>query len=360
MNKLAENLRIIWAITAKDIVDAIKNKTTLTAIVSVLFMIVFYRLLPLLASGEVPALLVYDAGDSALVAALENSDAVEVYTYPSQEKMQAYLADGEVPELGLIIPANFDQTIAAGGTPELQGYVLHWVSQSDAAELQDYVEALIAELTGSSVRIHLDGNVVYPPPDGGGSGVMTAMGIVFAVIMVGISMIPNLMLEEKQTRTIDALLVSPAGPVHVTVAKALTGLFYGLSGAAVAMALNSVLIIHWWLVILTAILGTLFAVALGLVLGTLIDTRQQLMLYAWILIAPLMLPPFLSLMEDLLPAWLIAVFHWIPTVAMFRLLLVSFSNQAEFGLYGSRLALLLVSAILTLAVVAWLVRRMDR
>ncbi|MBN1889600.1 MAG: ABC transporter permease [Thermoflexales bacterium] len=359
MNKLAENLRIIWAITAKDIVDAIKNKTTLVAMLSVLFMIVFYRLLPILTSSEVPALLVYDAGDSTLVAALENSDAVDVYTYPSQEKMQDYLANGEVPELGLVIPANFDQVIAAGSIPELQGYVLHWVSKADAAELQDYVEALIAELTGSSVQIHLDGNIVYPPPDGG-SGVMTGMGIVFAVIMVGISMIPNLMLEEKQTRTIDALLVSPAGPVHVTVAKALTGLFYGLSSAAVALALNSVLIIHWLLVILTAILGTLLAVALGLVLGTLIETRQQLMLYAWILIAPLMLPPFLSLMEDLLPAWLIAVFHWIPSVAMFRLLLVSFSNQAEFGLYGSRLALLLASAVLVLAVVAWLVRRMDR
>ena len=46
--KLREHLRIIWAIATKDIVDAIKNKTTLSVIGAVFFLMVFYQILLLL------------------------------------------------------------------------------------------------------------------------------------------------------------------------------------------------------------------------------------------------------------------------------------------------------------------------
>ena len=41
-----EGLRIVWAITAKDLLDALKNKTTLGVLLSVLFVLVAYQLLP--------------------------------------------------------------------------------------------------------------------------------------------------------------------------------------------------------------------------------------------------------------------------------------------------------------------------
>jgi len=41
---------IIWAIAAKDIVDGLKNKTILANIASLVFLILFYKFLPALAS----------------------------------------------------------------------------------------------------------------------------------------------------------------------------------------------------------------------------------------------------------------------------------------------------------------------
>ncbi len=58
-----ESFRIIWAIAAKDISDAIKNKTSLGIIISTLLMIVFLRFLPTLENGStLPRLALYDAG----------------------------------------------------------------------------------------------------------------------------------------------------------------------------------------------------------------------------------------------------------------------------------------------------------
>ena len=66
-----EHARLIWAITAKDLLEVVKNKSTISVLISALFILVLYRMLPTLTTRmEPPGVLVYDAGDSALVAFL--------------------------------------------------------------------------------------------------------------------------------------------------------------------------------------------------------------------------------------------------------------------------------------------------
>ncbi len=356
------NLRIIWAITAKDIVDALKNKNTLSVIIIVLFMIAFYRFLPELEGGsELPNVLVYDAGESSLAAALDGSSRLKLYPrYTSQEQMERDLVSGDVPELGLVVPADFDEALASGEPVELEGYVLHWVSDSEGDELRAFVEGEIADRLGKPVRINLEGNIVYTRKDSTGLTLTATVSVIFTLVMVGILLVPHLMLDEKQAKTIDALLVSPASSSHIATGKALTGLFYGLAATAVALAFNAALVTHWALAILAAVCGALFVVSLGLLLGSLIESRQQLTLWAWVLVLPLLLPVFLSIMDDLLPASAIAVLRWTPTVALGRVLRVSFAERAPLADFGPELALVTGCAVVALAAVAWLVRRLDR
>ena len=70
LQRLRSNLRLIWAITAKDVIDALKNKNALANLVSALFIMVVYSALPSLR-GEAPMVIIYDRGDSAIVQALE-------------------------------------------------------------------------------------------------------------------------------------------------------------------------------------------------------------------------------------------------------------------------------------------------
>ena len=285
---------------------------------------------------------------------------LNLYECDSQEDMEFFLAKSDVPELGLVIPADFDKALTSDAELELDGYVLHWVSDADADELKSLVEGEIAELVGRPVRIRLEGNIVYTQKESTGFAFAAAMSVMFATIMIGIALIPNLMLEEKKTKTLEALLVSPATSGHVVAGKALTGLFYGLTATAVSLAANAVLVTHWGLAIVTVTCGVLFAVALGLLLGSIIENRMQLNLWAWVVLLPLLLPVFLSIMDDLLPARAIAVMNWIPTVALSRVLRVSFSNSAPLAQYGPELALVISCSTLILVAVVWIVRRSDR
>ncbi|MEJ2596974.1 MAG: ABC transporter permease [Anaerolineales bacterium] len=355
-----ENARIILAITSKDILEALKNKNTIAVILTSLFVVIFYRMMPTLLEGSGPPnLRIYDAGNSALVAYLENNSTFDVYTYPSKESMTRRLANSDEPDLGLVIPANFDQLLETGNEAALQGYVMYWVNKDDAATLQHTLEAELKQILGKPVTIQTGGNLVYHSPESDGFGVQAGFSLIFIILMFGLSLIAHLMLEEKQTHTIDALLVSPASAGQVVIAKALTGIFYCLLGAGVALAMNRDLVIHWWLAALTIIIGSLFTSSLGLWLGNKIENRGQLTLWAWVLLVPLLIPVFLILLADLLPAGLIQIFQFIPTVVMFNLFRTSFADPIPLGTALLQLAWVAAWAIGFLSIVTWQVRRLD-
>jgi ABC-2 type transport system permease protein len=359
--QIRRNLRIIWAITAKDIVDGIKNKTTLSAILTTLFVAFIYKFLPLLGNGDaLPNLIIYDEGGSSIVSMLENSATFKLYELNSRERMERFLTEEDAPALALVIPSNFDQALTGSETPELEGYVLHWVSESDAEELKTVFEREITGIVGHPIRIHTEGNIIFTEPDSLGLAFLASIALVIVITMIGISFTVNLMFEEKQTKAIDALLVSPASSSQVVMAKFLTGLFYCLLGATVVLALNSSVITHWWLAILGIIIGSFFTVGLGILLGSIFEVRQQLMLWGFLIFIPLLLPLFLSIMSDILPKTLIDVFSWLPTVALDKVFRISFSAHAPLTQFGPQLLLVACYAALLFALVVWVMRRSDR
>jgi ABC-2 type transport system permease protein len=354
-------LRVTFAIAVKDIVDAIRNRTTLSTILSVLFVMVAYRMLPSFESADtLPRLALYDAGESRLVAELEKSFEFDTVPLASQELMEAYVGDKDIVMLGLVLPADFDQRLASSDRVELDGYVVHWADDTAAANVRIFFEKQLTALAGRPLRINIAGNTVYTQMESRGYALLAALSVVIGITIVGVSLVPNIMLEEKQAKTLDVLLVSPASAGQVVIGKALVGLFYCLTATAVALIFNMALVNQWGLAILAVICGSLFTVGLGLLLGSMIETRGQLMLWAWVLIVPLLVPVFLSIMTDLLPADLITALGWIPTVALSKVLRISFSDSAPLAQFGPELAIVIGWSALILFAVAWLVRRSDK
>jgi ABC-2 type transport system permease protein len=357
---LRQTARIIWAIVAKDILEALKNKNTAAIILISLLMLLFYYYMPILETrDEPPRMRVFDAGESFLVPLLENSDAVNVRTYASEEKMIDALRNSDIPELGLVVPPDFDRALERSGEAQLQGYILDWVDNADAQELQRTFEDEIAVLIGQPVPILMEGNRVSLEPKSHGIGTTAAIAAVFVIVMIGLTMIPHLMLEEKKTRTMDVLLVSPASAGNLVAGKAIVGLFYCLLGASIALVVFHFVVIHWWLAVLAVVFGALLVISLGLWLGTIIESRAQLTLWTWVFILPLLLPVFLSLMEELLPDTLIPVLQLLPTVVLLNLLRTSYAAAIPLGNTLLMLAWLAAWAGAGLLLVTWLVRRQE-
>ena len=240
--RLGENLRILWAITAKDLLEAVKNKGSLAFILGVLAILAINRLYSGPAGANPPPnLLVYDAGHSSLVAALEGSSAVKLNVYPSQEELERGIRSGDEADLALVIPAGLSQALDSGEEPVLEGYVVPWVSEAAANELASRVENEITRLVGQPVHINLEENRVYLQPEAvvpGSAPHLASITLLMALTLVGLGVTPHLMFEEKQTRTLDALLVSPASSGQVVLGKALAGLFYSLIITLVVLALH--------------------------------------------------------------------------------------------------------------------------
>ena len=353
-------VRIIWAITAKDLLEGIKNKNTISILITSLLVVFFYRMLPTftgrLYEGRVQ---VYDAGYSTLVSKLEDSENIEARFYETEEGFKLSLADQDLPQIGLVIPADFDQMLASGEEASLQGYLLYWVKEEDASELTQVLESEISHLVGKPVKIQTEGNIVYHTVDSNGIGVQASYGILFILMMVGLSLIGHLFLEEKQQRTIEALLVSPASAGDVVLGKALAGLAYCLLGAGAAIAINFDIIIQWWLLIITVLTTALLTISIGLLIGSSIENRGQLSIWSLVLITGLLIPVFLSLMEGLVPESLIKLFKLLPTVTAFNLFRAVSANPIPIGSTLLQWAYVLAWASVALAATAWLVRRRE-
>lgn len=355
-NSVNQNIRIILTITSKDILDALKNKTTLSILASAVFLFVFYAMLPIFEQDKV--IDVFDAGSSTWLPNLEDSQPYRIRVYSAQEEMEQRISRNGASELGLVLPPDFDQQVAAGSPVVLQGFLLNWVSEKQTAVLLDHAEAQVSGVVGVSVKIIVER--LYLLPESTGDGLNRGLGSLLLVMMAGMVLVPNLMFEEKRTRTLDALLVSPASAGQIATGKALAGLFFCLLGFSMACLYNRVLIMQWGLAILAGICMILFTVSLGLFLGMLAKNRQQLMLWANVSIFPLLIAIFISIETEVLPGWLTAICRWLPSTAAFDLLRASFTPQISFAFIGIRLIDVLFFSIALLCIVAWRIRRTDR
>ena len=361
---VTERMRIIWAIAAKDIVDAIKNRTVITIVLGMATMMLSAQAFPLLLKlSGTPRTIVYDAGappdgTSPLISAMAKDGRYRITEVDSRQAMEDALSDLNAEVLGLVIPIGFEPAIESGAEGELEGYVV-WSRRSAADELATEMEQYLATLLGRPMRIETEGRLVYPPPEGVGSQGLLAAVLSLILVTTGGFLVPYLIFEEKQTHTMDALLVSPAGASDITIGKALAGMVYCLVAMAVVLAFNYSNVVAWGIVVLAVLTGALLAVGVGLLLGSGFETAQQVGAWSIIPIMLLMAPVMLATLGNLPPV-LDSMLPWMPTIALGNLFLLSFSGSATLARALPDLALVLAWSLPLYAAVIWLVRRSDR
>ncbi|MGD8760539.1 MAG: ABC transporter permease, partial [Anaerolineales bacterium] len=295
-----------------------------------------------------------------LVAGLKNQTGQEVRMMASPEQMAEYLGNRDTVALGLSVPSDLDQTLLSGEQVVLEGYTVHWATESEAGKIRDFFESRLSQLAGTSIRIETAENIVFTQEDSRGFAFLASVSMVLAIIFLGLLVSPQLMVEERRARTLDILMVSPASPGQLIVGKALACLFFSLVAAGVALLINSFIVVHWGLALLTAICGSLFAVSLGLLMGSLLKVIQQIQIFTWVLFIPLVIPVFLTLISDRLPSALSTGLQWVPTVALTSAFRVSFAESATLAAFAPELGIVLGYSGVIMALVAWIVRRSDR
>ena len=286
------HLQIIWAIAFKDILDAIKNRTTLAVMLGVALLVVNGHAMPLLLGlRDKPKAVVYDPGRSEIVASLRGAEDYELVIVDEKSEMEEWVADSAEVWVGITLPVSFDQSAGSGDLILLAGSVVHWADPGLAAEKAAFFEDLLTRASWSTIRIELvPGSVIYPQIGTGGWPFVLALTMTITIITLGVILVPHLMVEEKEGHTIEVLLVSPASLGQIITGKALAGIFYCISAALVFLIFDARYIVHWEVILLAVFLGAACTVMIGLFIGVLFDSPSTINMWSGTVIAILIVP----------------------------------------------------------------------
>jgi ABC-2 type transport system permease protein len=352
------NLGIVSAITRKDVVDAIRHKYLLTALVTPLAVALLFRvLLPGVGGRNLLTVVVYDAGGSGLVAELRKTPHITVVDAASADAIA-----GEVERRkatgGLVVPVNFDADLVAGKQPQLNVYVNNKKNAFEQGGFRRLVEQMVRSFAKQPEPARLVWVDVDKEANEGIRGanleqMLLPLLLILTFGMVAAFVVPLLIVEEKEKRTLDFLLSSPASLKEIIVGKALTGGVYTILIAGLLLGINRQLIKSWSLTVLTVVLGLLFVVGVGLVLGSLLKDTMQVNTWASVVLMVLLAPSFPSLG---LTGWFDTAMRLVPTYYLTEAVIMSMAGTLtpRLWLYWG---VLLGCTLIVFVGAAWALRR---
>ena len=354
----------VLTIFRKDAVEAIRDARVLVAIVVPLGLALFYSFLFEGTTDKPEATVSHTAATSALPDALRAAAGSSVdLTFEEvagPEEVRSAVKGGNA-DLGLLAPPGFDEAIGRGEKPNLV-VVLPESSSSSGEYAVTFLDGALMRMAGqeppASVRTETleaeDGQSVFA--EIGPRRYFVVASVVFLIAMIGLLVVPVILADEAEKKTLDALTMV-ASYAEVITAKALVGLLY----TAVAVPLLLVAVRMSPDDAPTFAGGTaLLAVALmgfGLLLGGLFRNANQLNTWSGVFLIPVAAPAFMVGFD--LPGAVEGALALIPTGAATRLALNGLSGEALFPDVSLSYLVVVLWAAAGYALLAWTLRRRE-
>lgn len=356
--KLGNALRVALVIAAKDVADALKNPGSVANILTTLGVVVFFHvMLTVRPFDHDLEVVVYDqgGGDLAPDVTLADGSGVVARQVGSLAEMRRSLG---YRDLGLVLPADWGDPMAAGEARVLDGYV-NWFQRARVSELEATCTRQVSEWLGQPLRVAIGDNIVQPAYDTMGAETAAGTYLLFAMFYMAVLVVPLLIVEEKRTRTLEALQVAPVSSAQLVAGKMLAGMFYVTLAALLAFWLNRMYVIRWDLALLAAACSALFCILLALLVGSLVNRPQHMLLWTLALMLVLLPMTWFAHEPNLVPA-VRTILAWVPTAALATLFRYALSTGAPASLLVQNLVLVMGYAVLLFGLIVWQVRRADR
>jgi len=185
--------------------------------------------------------------------------------------------------------------------------------------------------------------------------------IINAIMIISLVLVPQLIMSEKEKHTLDVLLISPANYADIVIGKGLTGFIYSSLGAGIVILMNQNIIAHWWVILISALSGIVFAVLLGLLIGLLFNNIQQATFAMSIIVVSAMAPAFiLTILTVELPAFLQFLVNWSPSGKLSHLILMSLMKTVPRFDFLTAAGLIWGSNLVLFALCLWQVRKQSQ
>jgi ABC-2 type transport system permease protein len=185
-----------------------------------------------------PRLGIADEGDSAVTSGAMDLAGISVTLVSSAEELRR-LVEGNDLDAGLVLPAGFDAALTAGEKPVLRFFVGGESLASNRIILAVSTLGLVREAAAQQPLVTVE---VLSIGEEESLSVATRLIPAMVIMVVAISggMVPAAALvDEKERRTLSALLVTPATAGDVLAAKAGVGVVLAMGTGVATLALNN-------------------------------------------------------------------------------------------------------------------------
>jgi ABC-2 type transport system permease protein len=302
-----------------------------------------------------PELAIVDLGGSEITAAAVQLDGVETTIVTDaatlRQRVEAHDFDA-----GIVLPAGFDVAVAAGEQPDLEFYVSGESLASTRIILAVTTLDLVRDVEGSEPPVTV---VVTPVGDQDFvpiSDRLLPTMVIYAVMIAAIFLPAASLVDEREKRTLDAVLVTPTRMSDVLVGKGTFAVVLAVILGFVTLALNGALAGQPGTMALILFVGSVMLMLVGLALG--LWAKDITTMYTAIKGGGIII--FLPVIFTLFPG----LPQWIPKLVPTYYFLQPIYDVAIHGhTLGDVVPELLIALVFCAALVplvAWVARRSER
>lgn len=213
-----------------------------------------------------PKLGIVDEGDSAVTVAATQLDGIDTTVLTDIATLRARVEAHDF-DAGLVLPKGFDSAVRSGETPDLKFYVSGESLASTRVILAVTTIDLIRGVTGEqppvTVVVTPVGDENYVPI----SDRLLPTMVIYAVMIAALFLPAASLVDEREKRTLDAVLVTPTTMTDVLVGKGTFAVVLATIMGVVTLALNGAFAGQAGTMTLILFIGSVMLMLMGLALG---------------------------------------------------------------------------------------------
>lgn len=265
----------IFTLVKKEFLYGSKNFIFFMAVfMPLIISLVISLLVGTLFSGK-PRLGIFDQGASQLTVKMSQPDFLVTRTYTSEKQLRDDVERGAL-DMGLVLPADFDQVLQSGSAPSMDLFIWGESLLKHRTVLGVSLIRQVVALAGRDIPIRTElvllGEEANVPWD-----VRLFPLVVIVSIMLGGMMVPaTSLVEEKVKRTYRALLTTPATLNEVLAAKGITGVILAVFEGLLILTINNAFGTQPAALIAVMVVSGIFSAAVGVILGVLVKDINTL------------------------------------------------------------------------------------
>jgi ABC-2 type transport system permease protein len=349
------NIRRIFVLLGKELRHSSKNFIFVFAIVvPVVLTLVVSLLFGTLFPGK-PKLGINDQGSSQLTTILSETDALLTSEFDNEESLRSAVESGGL-DFGIVFPPGFDSDLKNNQQAELNAYLWGESLLKNRAAIATTLVVLVREFVGQEVPIE-----ILTTSLGDGDDIPWEKRlfpfIVFMAIFIGGTLVPaTSLVDEKQKRTIKALVITPTTFSDVYIAKGVFGFLVSIFVALLVLFLNRAFGNQPLLLSSMLALSAAMAAAFGVLLGAFIKDINTL--FALIKgIGLLIYAPLFIYFFPGIPQWIGRIF---PTYYMIGPLMDISQRDADWSQVATDVYILIGLLLVLIVLLGWVARRESR